>query len=190
VYRIITRNEEFLPGALSHKGKKWGSAWMEVGGIGGATGSLAQPSTDPALGFLREGGYNEFPALVARWAVTSRDVYPTGPGHDALPDAKQLMALERRSLLAISKLVNPPMLIPESMRQSKLSMLPGDALYVPAGMNQKIEPALMVHHEAVSMTENKIQQTRERIASAFYADLTRKLVDRAGGMGRQPPTAE
>jgi hypothetical protein len=127
------RNSEFIPGTIGRHGKKWGSAWMEIGGLASAAGALSQPSSDPTIGFLRDSGYEEFPVLCARWHTTSRDIYPTGPGHDALPDIRQLMQLERRKLLAVSKGVNPAMLIPDALRLNRLSMLPGDAVYYPTG---------------------------------------------------------
>jgi hypothetical protein len=188
VLRVIEPNQEFIPGNSDKKGKKWGSVWMEIGGLGSASGALLQPSADPAYGFLREEGYEEFPALCPRWATTGRDVYGTGPGHDALPDAKQLMTLERRSLLAIAKGVNPPMLIPDSMRMQRLSMLPGDPVYVPAGIQGvKIEPAQVVHHEFIVAAENKIKQTEGRVGQAFFADLVMMLID---DERKQPSTAE
>ena len=188
VLRTISPNEEFLPGAANGRNKKWGSAYLEIGGLGSAAGALLQPSADPAIGFLRLAGYDEFPVLAPRWATTGRDVYGTGPGHDALPDAKQLMTLEKRYLLGLAKGVNPPMLIPDTMRLQKLSMLPGDPVYVPAGITGvKIEPAQVVHHEFLGMTAEKIQRTENRIGQAFFADLVMMLID---DERKQPSTAE
>lgn len=191
VLRVIEPNEQFIPGMIGPRGKKWGSVWMEIGGLNSASGALAQPSADPAIGFLRESGYEEFPAIVGRWATTSRDVYGTGPGHDALPDAKQLMLLEKRSLLAISKGVNPPMLIPDTMRMQRISMLPGDPIYVPAGMQgPKVEPAQTVLPEFVNLTELKIRQTEERIGEAMFARLMLLFSEESPTQGKQPVTAQ
>src|SRR5712664_119777 len=190
VLRVIEPNSEFVPGGFGRRGMKWGSVWMELGGLGSASGSLLQPSADPTIGFLREAGYQEFPLMCGRWATTARDVYPTGPGHDALPDAKGLMTLEKRSLLAVAKLVNPPMLIPDTMRLTRLSMLPGDPVYVPGGMMESIKPAQQVHHDGVQRTQETIRFYEDRIAAAFYADLMRRLVDKPESAGKQPVTAE
>lgn len=193
VLRVIEPNSEFVPGGFGAKGMKWGSVWIELGGVpslAGAAGTAIQDSTTPGFGFLRESGYSEFPVHAGRWSTTPRDVYPTGAGHDALPDCKQVMQLERRSLLAVAKGVNPTMLIPEMLRSHKLSMLPGDAVYVPSGMTQKVESAFTPHQDAVNSTEMKIRQAEQRIMDAAYGDLMRRFTEERQGEGVQPPSAE
>ena len=191
VLRTIEPSNEFIPGSIGRKGKPFGSAWMEIGGLNSAAGALAQPSSDPVIGFLRDSGYNEFPLLCARWATTSRDVYPTGPGHDALPDARMLMQLERRKLLAISKGVNPAMLIPDALRLNKLSMLPGDAIYYPTGTQGiEIKPAHMIDPRWVEQTRAETQAAMQRIGQSFFAELTRLFTDVRPGEGKQPDTAQ
>lgn len=191
VLRTILPNDEFVPGSIGKRGKKWGSAWMEIGGLSSAAGALAQPSSDPVIGFLRDSGFEEFPVLVARWATTSRDVYPTGPGHDSLPDARMLMQLERRKLLAISKGINPAMLIPDVLRQSKLSMLPGDAVYYPTGTQGiEIKPAHALDARWVEETRAEAQAAMQRIGQAFFAELMLMFSDERPGAGKQPDTAQ
>lgn len=190
VLRTIEPNEQFIPGAIGRLGGKYGSAWMEIGGLASAAGALSQPSSDPAIGFLRDSKYDEFPALVARWATTSRDIYPTGPGHDALPDCRQLMQLERRKLLAISKGVNPALLIPDVLRTSRLSALPGDAIYYPTGtQGVEIKPAHIVEHEWVEEARAESQLAMQRIGQAFFAELMLMFTDERPGAGKQKDTA-
>lgn len=191
VLRTILPNEEYLPGSTGRSGKRYGSDWMEIGGLSSAAGALAQPSSDPVIGFLREGGYDEFPVLCARWATTSRDIYPTGPGHDALPEARQLMQLERRKLLAISKGVNPAMLIPDALRLNKLSMLPGDAIYYPTGtQGMEIKPAHIIDPRWVEQTRAESQAASQRVGQSFFTDLMMLFVDERPGEGKQPVTAQ
>lgn len=192
VLHVIMPTEEFLPGAFGKDGMRWESVYMEIGGLGSAAGAMLQPSADPTLGFLREERYNEFPVLVARWATTARDVYPVGPGHDALPDAKMLMQLEKRKLLAAAKIVNPPMIFPADMRTERNSMLPGDPIYVSGGGpgSVKVEPAQLVAPVAMQIMQQIIREVEDRIASANYADLMRRLVDKPESAGKQPVTAE
>lgn len=47
---------------------------------------------------LREGGYNEMPAIVARWHKLPASPYAVGPAFDALPDLKTLNQLARDEL--------------------------------------------------------------------------------------------
>lgn len=191
VLRTIAPNEEFIPGTIGRKGKRYGSAWMEIGGLASAAGALSQPSSDPAIGFLRDGGTEKFNVLCARWTTTSRDIYPTGPGHDALDDTRGLMQLERRKLLAISKGVNPAMLIPDALRLNKLSMLPGDAVYYPTGTQGiEIKPAHVVDPRWVEETRAEIQAYMQRIGQAFFSDLMLLFTDERPGRGKQPDTAQ
>lgn len=191
VLRTISPNAEFIPGTIGRKGKAYGSAWMEIGGLASASGALSQPSSDPVIGFLRDGGYPKFPVLCARWTTISRDTYPTGPGHDALDDTRGLMQLERRKLLAISKGVNPAMLIPDALRLNKLSMLPGDAVYYPTGTQGiEIKPAHVVDPRWVEETRNEINAYQQRIGQAFFADLMLLFTDERPGQGKQPETAQ
>ena len=164
---------------------------MEIGGLSSAAGALAQPSSDPTIGFLRDSGYEEFPVLCARWATTSRDIYPTGPGHDALPDCRQLMQLERRKLLAISKGVNPAMLIPDALRLNRLSMLPGDAIYYPTGtQGVEIKSAHEVNPQWVKESREEALAAMQRIGQAFFSDLMLLFTDTRPGEGKQPETAQ
>lgn len=191
VLRTIAPNSEYIPGMIGRAGAPYGSAWMEIGGLNSAAGALAQPSSDPTIGFLLDSKYDEFPVLCARWATTSRDIYPTGPGHDALPDCRQLMQLERRKLLAISKGVNPAMLIPDALRLNRLSMLPGDAIYYPTGtQGVEIKPAYEVKPQWVTETREEAQAAMQRIGQAFFSDLLLLFTNEQPGAGKQPDTAQ
>lgn len=191
VLRTIAPNAEFIPGMIGRAGAPFGSAWMEIGGLNSAAGALSQPSSDPTIGFLRDSKYDEFPVGCARWATTSRDIYPTGPGHDALPDCMQLMQLERRKLLAISKGVNPAMLIPDALRLNRLSMLPGDAIYYPTGtQGVEIKAAHEVKPDWVRETREEAQAAMQRIGQAFFSDLLLLFTNEQPGAGKQPDTAQ
>jgi hypothetical protein len=189
VLRVIQPNEEFIPGSFGRRGMKWGSVWMERGGIDSASGNLSAPTPGGPERFLREGGYEEFPVMAPRWMTTARDVWGTGPGHDALPDARQLMKLESRALLGVDKGVNPAMLIPSSMRLTRLSMLPGDPVYVPDGTTQEIKPAQVVDARMLERIELKIQQAEQRIGEAFFAPLMMLFIQGDLNEGKQPITA-
>ena len=58
---------------------------------------------------LDEGGYHEFPYLVARWDKTSGEEYGRGPGHTALPNIKTLNKIQELFLKALAKVIDPPM---------------------------------------------------------------------------------
>lgn len=74
---------------------------------------------------LKESGYNEFPAIVPRWAKTSGEVYGRGPGHTALPDIRVLNRSTELGLSALSKALDPPGLMSSDANLAELDMRPG-----------------------------------------------------------------
>lgn len=80
--------------------------------------------------FLRESGFDRFPALAPRWVVTGNDVYGTSPGMECAGDVKQLQHQQRRKSTAIDYQVNPPIQVPTSYKEAKKARLPGGVFYV------------------------------------------------------------
>jgi Bacteriophage head to tail connecting protein len=74
---------------------------------------------------LEEGGYQEFPCLVARWAKTTGEVYGRGPGHTALPDIRTLNKAVELTLQSASKALNPPGLVSSDAAIAELDLRPG-----------------------------------------------------------------
>ena len=122
--------------------------------------------------FLRESGYQSFPVLCPRWEVTGEDIYGTDcPGMSALGDIKALQVMQKRKAQAIEKIVNPPMIGPASMKNMKVSTLPGDMNYYDEREGMKgFRPAQEVR---ISIAElmGDIQTHQQRISRAFYEDL-------------------
>lgn len=109
--------------SLSNRQKKYASVYLDK-----ETGAT-----------LREGGYDELPYMVWRWATNSGEKYGRGPGHDALVKIKRANLISRDLLQASQLSVQPPLNVPESMR--------GRVKWVPRGLNysqspgDKVEPA-------------------------------------------------
>lgn len=160
VVHFVEPNQSWNPYRSGPPGMRWASKWFEK--------SSAPSAGDPM--FLRESGYEEFPALCPRWNVTGMDIYGSSPGMDALGDAKALQWLESRGAEVMDKVVRPPMVGPASLRNQRASLLPGDVTYIdgPAG---KFEPAIVVNSQAITVNEEKIRQHENRIQGTFYADL-------------------
>ena len=121
--------------------------------------------------FLRESGFDRFPALAPRWVVTGNDVYGTSPGMECLGDVKQLQHQQKRKSTAIDYQVNPPIQVPTSYKEAKKARLPGGVFYVDSvGPNQGIRSAYEVNLNLQHLMLD-IQDVRERIRQAYYADL-------------------
>ncbi len=121
---------------------------------------------------LRESGFRDFPGMAPRWKVNGEDVYGSGPGALAIGDIKALQLMERRKAEMIEKGVRPPMTAPESLRNQKASIVPGDITYVniQQGM-QGFMPTYEVDPNWLNGLRSEIVAHEDRINTAFFVDL-------------------
>lgn len=121
--------------------------------------------------YLREGGFDSFPALVPRWAVSGGDIYGNSPGMEALGDIRQLQQEQLRKSQAIDYQTKPPLQMPTSMKTSDVDTLPGGVSYFDGGgASTGIRSAFDVNLRLDFLLAD-IQDVRTRINSTFYADL-------------------
>ncbi len=158
---------------VSYDGIKIESEYKRFEEIYYEYGAGANPYTkDASVGLLSHSGYDEFPVIVARWDKGGDDVYGTNcPGMTALGDIKQLQLGERRIMQAIEKMINPPLIAPTRLQNTKVTVLPGDVNY---DDSREGSPGLRAMYQVqfdVSKLEAKQDQLRKRIESAFKADL-------------------
>lgn len=173
VVHVVFPNEDFDPDKIPAKYKKFRSVYYERG-----VAPQHSVDTDDADYFLSDGGYDYFPILAPRWAKTGEDTYGTrSPGMTSLGDIRQLQVLEKRIMMAIEKMVNPPLKADPSMRNQKVSMLPGDITYVSAReKGDSVSPMYQVQF-SVKEAQEKQMETRARINRNFYSDLFRMMTD-------------
>jgi hypothetical protein len=135
---------------------EWGSYYFELGG---------EPDQ-----VLRESGFKQFPAVVPRWAVAGGDLYGNSPGMEALGDIKQLQHEQLRKAQGIDYQTNPPLQVPDSLKNRDVERLPGGITFVPQGGGAKIETAFDVQLNLGELLED-IQDVRERIRQSFFSDI-------------------
>ena len=150
------RNREY--GKKDAKNMPWSSCYFEPGKEG-----------DKA--YLSESGFKRFPVLAPRWTVTGNDIYGRSPGMEALGDTKQLQFEQQRKAQAIEYQVNPPLQVPTAYKDVAQNRLPGGVMYVDAmspggGVRSAFEVNLRLDYLMAS-----IDDTRNRIRQAYYADL-------------------
>lgn len=121
---------------------------------------------------LRMSGYDQFPATVPRWDVTSNDSYgTTWPGLDALGDVKQLQTQQLNKAVALAMGVRPPMLASTSMAGKHMSLVPGGITYVnPVQGFTGFQPAYQVQIPLDHLLMD-MEETRARVRQAFFADV-------------------
>lgn len=170
---VIKPNSDYDPTKKTNRFKKFISVYYELGYTGASTANTNYLGGALDNGkYLRMEGYDDFPVLAPRWEISAEDVYGTScPGMTALGDIKQLQVGEKRALQAIEKMINPPMVGPVSLRNAKVSILPGDITYLDERDSQAgFRSAHDVRFDINAM-EQKQQQVRQRISRAFYEDL-------------------
>lgn len=158
VVHLVEPRRERDTRKLDGANKRFASIYVEAG----------QDNQDK---FLSESGFNRFPALTPRWVVTGNDVYGTSPGMECLGDVKQLQHQQLRKGQAIDYQVNPPLQVPSKYKEAHKARLPGGVFYVDSvGQSQGVRSAYDVNLNLQHLMLD-IQDVRERIRSAYYADL-------------------
>lgn len=139
--------------------------------------------TDEAL---RTGGYEEFPIIAPRWEVTkTTDVYGISPAMYTLGDQKTLQEMERRTLIGLAKMVDPP-IVTAGSSDAVNTMPGGQNFYDPNLPNERqITPIYQINMD-FNTIGLAVQRVEQRIDEMLYVDLFRMILqsDRA-----QPITA-
>lgn len=158
VNQCISPNINRDTGKLDSKNKLSKSVYFETGG-----------DSDK---LLRESGYDEFPIMAPRWEVNGEDVYASScPGMLSLGQVKALQKMQIRKAQLIDKATNPPMVAPTSLKNQRISLLPGDVTYLDVVSGQDgFKPAYLVNPNTGDLL-NDIQDTRQTINSAYFVDL-------------------
>lgn len=121
--------------------------------------------------FLAVGGYHEFPAMIGRWDVNGNDPYGTAPGMDALPDVKQLHSQQVWKGKGIAKQVDPPLNAPASMKNEPVTGVPGGVNFsTETGSKDGLRAVYQVNLNLSDLKED-MEETRNSVRRAFYADL-------------------
>jgi hypothetical protein len=163
------------PGKLNAKNMPWASYYFEV-------------SSDSDT-LLRESGYKNFCGLIPRWAVAGGDIYGNGPGMEALGDIKQLQHEQLRKANAIDFQSNPPLQVPVELKNKEIDLLPGGTTYYTMGAQVAPIKSLFEVNLNLQYLLEDIQDCRERIRGAFFADLF-MMISEAGDAGSRMTATE
>ena len=160
---IVTPNTDYDYNKPWARNMRFSSCYYETG---------SQTSDTRPDVFLRESGFKTFPVMCPRWDAITGDIYGTScPGMIALGDDKSLQTMEKRKLQAVEKMVNPPVVGPESLRTQKTSLLPGEITYNDEREGMKgLRPVHEVKPDVSALSED-MARYEYRIERAFYADL-------------------
>ena len=159
IIHLIEPNNDRAPGRKGPRNMAFKSQYWD------------EKSQEKNFGLLSEGGYDRFPALAPRWDLVWGDTYGSSPGMEALGDLLQLQHQQGQKAKVIDYQSDPPLQVPTSLKQQNADLLPGGVSYYDAaGPGSGIRAAFEVNLDPGLLLED-IRDVRERINSAFYADM-------------------
>jgi hypothetical protein len=132
-----------------------------------------EPSQAAQGVMLKESGFEEHPVKVARWDVTGEDAWGSGPGLDALGDAKGLQDRERAKAKRIDKHNDPALVGHPDLKNKPASLMSGDVTYVGFTANGGQPQLRAIHdvsHDISSLLED-IDSIQRRISRVWDEDL-------------------
>ncbi len=144
-------------------------------GVGGnrnmAFRSIYYEHKGPTDKVLRMSGFESFPVMAPRWNVVGRNVYGTGPGRKILGDVKMLQKMQEKSLIALDKSVEPPVVAPAGLERKPINTFPGGITYSNE-MDPKggLRPLYEVRPD-IQANEIKIERVQMAIRRGLYNDL-------------------
>ena len=128
--------------------------------------------------FLSLRGFDKFPYVVFETGISSDIDYPQdSPAINALPDVKQLMTMVKEYAKAVKKIVCPAYKGPASLKNKKLSDIPG--AYIEEDENGRgISPIYEVNPRILELKEEK-DELKDTIKEHFYNDLFAMILSTA-----------
>lgn len=162
VFHLIEPNEDWREGAVGRDGMQWGSVKWLAG--------------QPGDRILEHRGYHEKPFWVPRWKVYGGSDYGVGPGHDALPDMRELQFQAKRKGEVTDMVVKPATQGPPKV----LKLKPGSHTAVANIDHGKVEVIYQAPYQAIGLVAEDVQRCRQAIDEATYADLFMAISEREG----------
>lgn len=162
VFHLIEPNDEYRDGALGREGMRWRSVkWMSC------------DSDKDRL--LEHKGYHEKPFWAPRWKVYGNDVWGVGPGHEVLPDMRELQAQSKRKGEVTDLVVKPPTQGPRDFR-----MQPGQHTALANPDTGEVKVVYQAPYQAIGLVGQDVVDCRRAISEGTYADLFMAISDREG----------
>ncbi|HBF39783.1 MAG TPA: hypothetical protein DDW50_21025 [Firmicutes bacterium] len=154
-YHLIEENDDRIEGRKDFKNMLYRSIYWEPGST--------------ADTYLRIGGYQEFPIIAPRWDIVANDIYgKNNPGRRGLGDSRELQTAEEQYLIALDKVINPP--VQKSSSTDMVNALPGGISTYGQTENQKIIPVYQIS-PPLQEIEQRISTIEGRIKAKFYTDI-------------------
>ena len=157
VWHLIEPNADYREGGWGADGMLWRSVKWEA--------TVQESATKD--GILENRGYEDQPFWAPRWRVHGEDTWGMGPGHDALPDMRELQFQAKRKGEVTDLVSRPPTQGPA--REVKLR--PGSHTAVASPDAGKVEVIYQAPYQAINLVAEDVTRCHGAINEASYADL-------------------
>ena len=166
LYHAIEENPEHIPGRLGYQGKPWRSVYWDE-------------NNNDKEELVQLSGYSEQPFWAPRWDTTGNDTWGQGPGHDALPDLRELQLQTKRKGEATDNHIHPEKVVASKV---KLKGQPRSVVSVAAAddVSKLVDVPYQVPYQAIAAVREDIAELREAINQATYADLFMAITNMQG----------
>jgi hypothetical protein len=165
-YHAIETNDDMIAGRLGFEGKPWRSVYWEE----------ADSDKDH---FAQQTGFYEQPFWAPRWDTTGGDVWGQGPGHDALPDLRELQLQAKRKAEATDLHVHP-----EKIASSKVKLKGQPKSVVSVASVDKVGELVSVPYsipyQTIGVIREDVEACKEAVNQATYADLFMAITNMNG----------
>lgn len=127
---------------------------------------------------VNEGGFDEMPLMTPRFQKSNTEIYGRSPAKRMMPTIKMVNRMEKTSLKAHEKEVDPPVIMPHDTANTYgISTDPGGRIYYD-GRNPLNKPEPFKINARIQEVEVKIDRKRAEIKAAFFGEMFDALGDR------------
>ena len=142
-------------------------------------------------GLLFDTGYQESALVASRWDTVDNDVYGAGfPGEDALGPVRQSQHMEKAIGAALQILLQPPTLMPVSLRKGGGTPGPNQVIWY--NSNEQVAQARSLYKDPPRVNEYMDDRANlnERVYQCFYADVITAIAAARRQSGREMTATE
>lgn len=165
VMHAIEPNDTRDPSRLDARNKPWRSFWWDT------------QDGDKINGKLRVSGMDEQPFWAPRWETCGGDAYGTGPGHDTLPDMRELQLHTKRKTKLSAFIANPEKIVPATV---KLTGEAGSVVGASINDAKQVLVPYVPDPRSMSVVMEDMVRCTEAIDRLTYADLFMAITNMNG----------
>ena len=165
VIQAIEQNDGRDPSKLDSRNMPWRSFWWDT------------QDGDKEKGSLRLSGFPEQPFWAPRWETCGGDAYGTAPGHDALPDLRELQLQTKRKTEIGAQIAKPEKIAPSSV---KLTGQAGNVVAASVSDAQQVVVPYVPPPQAMQIIMSDMERCTNAVDRLTYADLFMAITNMQG----------